>query len=184
MVQRRRWRRLDVPAVEEFREDVRGFEGEVRVDGPPAWEASYRVLFDDSWATVRAEASVRDSGCTRSLALRREPSGRWLDGDREIETCRGALDVDLGLTPSTNTSAIRRLGLGVGARAALTAAWVRFPELTVEPLRQRYTRLSPRDYLYESLHGEEVAFRARLELDGSELVVRYEGIFERIEQPD
>ncbi len=156
----------------------------MRVDGLPAWEASYRVVFDGSWATVRAEASVREAGGTRSLALRREPSGRWFDGDREIENCRGALDVDLGLTPSTNTSAIRRVALGVGAQAELTAAWVRFPELTVEPLRQRYTRLSPREYLYESLHGEDVAFRARLELDGSDLVVRYEGIFERIELPD
>jgi hypothetical protein len=181
MGQRGRWRRLDVPGVEEFREDGRRFEGEVKVDGPPAWEASYRVLFDDSWATVRAEASVRQAGGNRTLAIRREPSGLWFDGEREIESCRGAFDVDLGLTPSTNTSAIRRLALAVGRRADLTAAWVRFPELTVEPLPQRYTRLGDRAYLYESLREGEVVFRARLDLDPAGLVARYEGLFERID---
>jgi hypothetical protein len=90
MIQRRRWRRLDVPAVEDFQEDGRGSDGEVRVDGPPTWEASYSVLFDGSWATVHAGASVRDAGGTRTLAVRRDPSGLWFDGDREIETCRGA----------------------------------------------------------------------------------------------
>jgi uncharacterized protein len=181
MDQRRRWRRLDLPGVEDFREDGRCFEGEVKVNGPPAWEASYRVLFDDSWATVLAEASVRDAGATRSLAIRRKRSGRWFDGDREIETCRGALDVDLELTPSTNTSALRRLALAIGARAEITTTWVHFPELTVEPFRQRYTRLEDRAYLFESLEGDEVVFRARLDLEATGLVERYEGLFERVD---
>ena len=180
MGQRRRWRRLDVPGVEDFREDGRAFEGEVTMDGPPAWQASYRILFDDSWATVRVEASVRDAGGTRILAIRRERSGLWFDGDREIESCRGALDVDLGLTPSTNTSAIRRLALAVGAHADLTAAWVRFPELTVEPLPQRYTRLGDRAYLYESLREGVVVFRAHLDLDATGLVERYQDLFVRV----
>jgi hypothetical protein len=181
MTERRRWRRLDLPGVEEFREDGRSFEGKVTVDGPPAWKASYRILFDVSWATLRAEASVRAAGGSRTLAIRRQPSGSWFDGHREIESCGGAFDVDLGLTPSTNTSAIRRLGLSVGARADLTAAWVRFPELTVEPLRQRYTRLGDRAYLYESLRQGEVVFRAHLDLDSADLVERYEGVFERVD---
>ncbi|HZJ52865.1 MAG TPA: putative glycolipid-binding domain-containing protein [Myxococcaceae bacterium] len=184
MARLRRWKRLDVPGIETFREDGRSFEGVVRVEAPPAWEASYRVLFDDSWTTVAAEASVRDADRNRPLGLRREPSGRWFDGEREIESCRGALDIDLGLTPSTNTSAIRRLGLVVGGRAELTAAWVRFPQLTVEPLRQRYTRLAAREYLYESLRDGQVGFRARLEVDVSDLVIRYQGLFERIDRPD
>ena len=181
MAQHRRWRRLDVPSLEDFREDGRSFEGQVTVDGPPAWKASYRVLFDESWVTIRAEASVRDSGGARALAIRREPSGLWFDGDREIQTCRGALDVDLGVTPSTNTSAIRRLGLSVGASAELTAAWVRFPDLVVQPLLQRYTRLGEWTFLYESLRDGVVVFHARLEVDAAGLVERYEGLFERID---
>ncbi len=97
-----------------------------------------------------------------------------------METCRGALDVDLGVTPSTNTSAIRRLGLAVGASAELTAVWVRFPDLVVQPLLQRCTRLGERTYLYESLRDGVVVFHARLEVDRTGLVERYEGLFERV----
>ena len=51
---------------------------------------------------------------------------------------------------------------------------------TVQPLPQRYTRLAERTYLYESLRDGVVVFHARLEVDGTGLVERYEGLFERI----
>ena len=134
MFQQRRWRRLDVPGTEEFTEDGLTFEGRVEVHEATPWWAHYRLVFDASWVTVAAEVALQRAGRSRQLVLRREVGGRWLAGDAELGRCRGALDVDLGMTPSTNTSAIRRLALTVGTSAELTATWVRFPELTVEPL--------------------------------------------------
>ncbi len=100
--------------------------------------------------------------------------------DEPFEVARddlaGCIDVDLGITPSTNTLPIRRLNLQVGESADVTAAWVRFPELTVEPLAQRYTRLDERRYRYESTTG----FSAELEVDELGLVVRYGDIWERV----
>ncbi len=89
----------------------------------------------------------------------------------------GCADVDLGFTPATNTLPIRRLDLPIGAQSEITAAWVKFPELTVQPLNQRYTRLSGTLYCYESL---ENGFRAEIEVDDEGLVVRYAGGWERI----
>ncbi|HEY1335558.1 MAG TPA: putative glycolipid-binding domain-containing protein [Myxococcaceae bacterium] len=180
MTQTRRWRRLDLPAIEEFEEDGRTFRGRVQVDEIVPWSVAYSISFDAQWVTLGTEVSVQRAGHARQLQLQREPSGRWLGDDCEVEPCRGTLDVDLGVTPSTNTSAIRRLGLAVGASAELTATWVRFPDLTVQPLPQRYTRLADRTYLYESLRDGVVVFHARLEVDGTGLVERYEGLFERI----
>jgi len=180
VTQARRWRRLDVPALEEFEDQGRAFRGRVQVDEAVPWSAEYRIAFDEQWTTLETAVSVQRAGRSRRLRLLRESSGRWLADECEVEGCRGALDVDLGVTPSTNTSAIRRLGLAVGASAILTAAWVRFPDLTVQPLSQRYTRLGERTYLYESFGDGVVVFRARLEVDGTGLVERYEGLFERI----
>ncbi len=182
MTTTREWRRLDLPAREEFREDGRTFEGRVAVQEAPPWTVEYRVTFDDTWATRETVASVERDGERRRIELRREPSGRWLSGTVEVPACEGALDVDLGVTPSTNTSAIRRLGLEVGRSGELTATWVRFPDLSIEPLRQRYTRLDPRTYLYESLRAGMVAFRARLGVDSTGLVEWYEGLFERVDR--
>ena len=180
MTQARRWRRLDVPALEDFAEDEQVFQGRVQVDEAVPWSAEYRITFDEQWITLETAVSVQRAGRSRKLQLRRESSGRWLADDCEMEGCRGAVDVDLGVTPSTNTSAIRRLGLAIGASAELTAAWVRFPDLTIQPLPQRYTRLGEQTYLYESFRDGVVVFRARLEVDGTGLVERYEGLFERI----
>ena len=183
MTQVCRWRRLDLPAVEDFQEEGRSFHGRVRVEDAVPWSAEYRVTFEEDWTTRSAEITLERSGPPRRMQVRRESSGRWLADGRELEACRGALDIDLGMTPSTNTSAIRRLGLDVGQSAELTAIWVRFPGLEVELLRQRYTRLEPKAYRYESLRDGTTVFQARLDVDSAGLVERYEGIFERIVRP-
>ncbi len=94
-----------------------------------------------------------------------------------VPAIEGLVDVDLGFTPATNTLPIRRLTRAVGEAVDVTAAWVRFPELTVEPLPQRYVRLDERRYRYASSGG---AFVAELEVDDLGLVVRYEGGWERV----
>jgi uncharacterized protein len=116
------------------------------------------------------------------LAVR---DGRWfrIDHDHstrsrqehELPELSGCIDVDLGLTPATNTLPIRRLHLEIGQAATLTAAWVKFPSLDIVPLEQRYERLSKFSYRYSSTN-----FTALLEVDEFGLVTCYEGGWERI----
>jgi hypothetical protein len=94
----------------------------------------------------------------------------------DLEALHGLTDVDLGFSPVTNTLPIRRLDPAIGESVAVTAAWVRFPELTIEPLPQRYTRLAERRYRYESAGG---AFVAEIEVDDLGLVTTYEGGWRR-----
>lgn len=89
----------------------------------------------------------------------------------------GLRDVDLGFTPATNTLPMRRLALEVGESAEVDAVWVRFPELEVARLPQRYTRLEGMRYRYESAGG---AFLAELEVDANGLVIRYGKYRERL----
>src|SRR5262245_16146484 len=99
----RRWRRLDVPGTEDFTEVRRRFHGRVRVQESVPWSAEYRVTFSPDWVTRSAEATVQHPGGLRHVELLRDDSGRWFADDEEVEACRDALDVDLGVTPSTNT---------------------------------------------------------------------------------
>ena len=89
---------------------------------------------------------------------------------------RGCHDVDLAVTPATNTLPVRRLELGIGKSEAIVASWVKFPELTVQPLSQRYTRLTKNTYHYESSTG----FSADIVVDDLGLVTTYPGGWERI----
>ena len=176
------WRRLDQPSMELCRlaEDATNFlfAGHVitALQHVPR-NVYYRVLCDRSWTTLRAKVLVQVGGDVEELDLRREADGRWRRGSAELRDVRDLSDIDLGFTPATNTLPIRRLALDVGDSADVTAAWVRFPDLVVEPLAQKYTRVGELTYRYESNGGR---FRALIGVDDLGLVTSYERLFERI----
>ena len=104
-------------------------------------------------------------------------TGRWTaDGD-PVPDLSGCLDLDLGFTPATNTLPIRRLDLAIGESAPVRSAWLRFPELRLEPLEQTYTREAEQRFRYWALVDGE-PFSARLDIDVFGRVVRYEGLWE------
>ena len=106
-----RWRRLDVPGTEEARV--------VRTAG--GWRLTGEVRVEEGGPAGDGE-------------------GRWSRDAAPLPGVEGALDVDLGFTPATNTLPIRRLALAVGETRPVRSAWLRFPGLRLEPLEQTYTR--------------------------------------------
>lgn len=141
------------------------------LDGVPT-AAQYTVRCDAAWRTRAVAVTVSTGLSDRSLRLAVDDDGVWRRDGRALPELDGCVDVDLAVTPATNTLPIRRLGLAVGARAEVVAAWVRFPDLSIAPLRQRYTRLEAGRYRYES--GDDAyTFRSELEVDDLGLVQRY-----------
>jgi hypothetical protein len=145
-------------------------------DDAPA-EARYEITCDRSFSTRHANIFLLDSSGERSLKIETQ-SGQWYENGRENHTVKGALDIDLGWSPSTNTLPIKRLKLEIGQSSGeFVAAWVRFPELTLQPLPQEYSRLVDRKYRYSSRGG---AFVANLTVDDDDLVMDYEGFWLRV----
>lgn len=145
-------------------------------EGAPM-RASYHIDCDKNWLTRDAQINVILGDATTALTLVVAEGQRWLGNGEAIDAVAGCADIDLGVSPVTNTLPIRRLKLAVGEDALVTAAWVKFPELTVSPLRQRYTRLAENLYRYDSL---ESGFTAELMVDADGLVVEYGSIWRRI----
>jgi hypothetical protein len=177
-----RWRRLDVPGREDARFDARpgGWRVQGRVEvqeaGIPA-RLRYEIECDEQWRT-RSVAIAGEAGERRvTLSLHADGEGSWSMDGRAVPILEGAVDIDLGFTPSTNTLPIRRLNLAVGDSAPVTTAWLRFPELRLEPLDQTYTRVADRIYRYEAIVDGE-RFTARLHTDGVGIVTHYEGLWE------
>ena len=176
------WQWLKSPGLERFElvhaADELIFRGTIlTLAGNSAAEAKYEIGCDRSFRTRRANVSVRDATGERTLQIATE-SGRWYENGRENRTVAGALDIDLGWSPSTNTLPMKRLKLTVGQSSGeFIAAWVRFPELTLQPLSQKYVRLAERQYRYSSRGG---AFTANLLVDDEDLVLDYEGFWQRV----
>ena len=139
--------------------------------------ALYSLKLDQSWCVIEMQASLL--GTAESVYLRRTEDGHWLDGNnRSLLHMNGIFDVDLSITPFTNTLPIRRLKLGVGESAAIVTAYVAFPQLTVSADPQRYTRVAADRYRYESLDSD---FVREITVDRNGLVTTYPGLFQRIE---
>jgi uncharacterized protein len=138
--------------------------------------ANYAVHCDDNWLTRRVEVECTIGNNTKTLSLRVDSHGLWRRSGQELSEARGCLDVDLAVTPATNTLPIRRSDLEVGKSESVTAAWVKFPDLEIQLLSQRYTRLAKNMYRYES----DTGFSAELVVDNLGLVTLYPGGWERI----
>lgn len=134
----------------------------------------YAVLCDEAWNTREVHLGMGAGSRERALHLTVR-DGQWHDRHAPLPDLDGCIDIDLGLTPSANTLAIRRLPLSEGQSAHTIAAWVRFPDLTIEPLQQEYTRIEPDTYRYRSTHGYETDFT----VDDLGLVVTYRNAWSR-----
>lgn len=148
--------------------------------------AHYDIALADDWSTREVSVAVTRGSAMqeRRLRLTVDQQHRWQIARAPAETTAasavditGLIDVDLGFSPVTNTLPIRRLAPKIGAEVLVTAVWVRFPDLAIEPLPQRYLRLDERRYRYESGGG---SFTAEVEVDDLGLVVDYENGWRRV----
>ena len=177
-----RWHRLDVPGREDARVDrtAAGWRltGELDVEeaGVTA-RLRYRIDCGPDWRTRAALIEGQANGRPIRFELAVDGDGRWMLDGTSVPAVDGAVDLDLAFTPATNMLAIRRLDLAVGESAVVRSAWLRFPELRLEPLEQCYTRESRETFRYRALVDGQ-PFTARLDTDPFGRVVLYEGLWE------
>jgi hypothetical protein len=142
-------------------------------DGGLPVRIEYRVLADGTGATTAVHVRDYRGFGQRQITLTRDVKGNWTVDGVAAPTLKGCVDVDLGCSPSTNTLPIRRLRLGIGGSQTIQAAWMRFPELTVEKTAQTYSR--PDESTYRYVSG---TFEADLVADEDGVVANY-GPWER-----
>jgi hypothetical protein len=128
----------------------------------------YAMRVDVNWHTRRVEVRVNGGGGKDTLILLADSYGGWWHDTHPLPELSGCIDVDLGMSPSTNTLPIRRLLLQPGHKQTIDVAWVRVPELTVERATQTYERIDAHRYRFET--GK---FAADLIVDKDGLVVDY-----------
>lgn len=134
----------------------------------------YRVMCDLEWRTVAARVTGWIGTSEIKLKISVNAAREWMLNGQACPDLDGCHDLDLSFTPATNLLPIRREHLAVGARAAVRAAWLRFPELTLEPLDQVYERIAESSYRYGSNNG---TFVTQLETNPCGFVVDYPGLW-------
>jgi uncharacterized protein len=146
------------------------------VDGRPV-RLAYSIRCDPEWRVRSVNVDVLPDG--PGIRLISDGDGHWHDqAGRALPELDGATDVDISLTPLTNTLPIRRLGLAEGESRSIRVAYVDAPSLEARAAEQRYTCLASGpeggSYLYES-----GSFHAELTVDADGFVIDYEGLWRR-----
>jgi hypothetical protein len=150
--------------------------GHVVLADPEPYDVYYRVECDDGWRT--RYVSVAETLRGRSLSMRSAGDGRWVSDDaRMLPGLAEAIDVDISVTPFSNTLPVRRLSLAVGESADIVTAYVDVALMRVSADPQRYRRVGPEVYRYES---RDTDFVRDLRVDSDGFVLEYPGWFSRV----
>lgn len=141
----------------------------------------YQLECDATYQVQRAELRVEGNG-EPTLTLVREANGTWHDGQgNDYPQLAGCTEIDIEVSPITNTLPIRRLALEVGQSGIIRVVYITLPTLEFSVHQQEYTRLPDQDgnqrYRYQSLTTE---FVAEIEVDAEGLVVDYPDIWKRV----
>jgi hypothetical protein len=174
------WRRLDQPGHEAARLVYHapfwqlGGTAVFLLDRPARLE--YQIVCDAAWRTLHGRVTGWYGPDPVKVELYTDNARRWTINGQPAPVVAGCVDLDLSFSPATNAIPIRRLALNQGERAEVRSAWLKFPELGLEPLVQTYARTGESTYHYESSGGE---FVTEIEVDAAGFAVRYPPLWER-----
>ncbi len=153
----------------------------IGMENETAFRLWYEIHTDKDWK-VR-QCTLRLLGASnQEITLNADGKGHWTDAAGvPLSALDSCIDVDISVTPFTNTLPIRRLWLQPGQSADLLVAYITVPMLEVRTMQQRYSCLEHRAdgglYRYESLNS---GFTRDLLVDSQGLVIDYPGIWKRI----
>lgn len=150
-------------------------EGSIlRVLDDTAYRIGYKVIADGTWTFRRLEISVTDG---RSLTLESNEDGAWRSNGENAPELAGCIDIDIQVTPFTNSLPIRRIDFEPEVPVPLKVAYIPLPSLEPRVVEQRYTRQDDGRYLYEGLFRD---FQAPLQVDEDGVVIDYPDTFQRV----
>ena len=140
------------------------------------YKVEYHIRTNADWETVFAEINSRHSNQTQFMRLEGDGKGNWLRNGQEAAHYNGCIDIDIPLTPFTNTLPINRLQLTQGLEREINVIYIDLLAQQTTAVRQKYKRLSKTMYHYENVPND---FEANIEVDEFGLVVDYPQLFVR-----
>ena len=140
------------------------------------YRVEYQIKTNTNWETIFAEIKSRHSNKIEYLKLESDGKGNWFTNNKKVDQYNGCIDIDIPLTPFTNTLPIKRLNLTQGQEQQIRVIYIDILEGQIKPVRQKYIRRSPTEYQYENIPND---FEAKITVDDFGLVVDYPGLFVR-----
>jgi uncharacterized protein len=136
----------------------------------------YQIKTNMAWETVFVTIESRINFRTQHCQFEGDCQGNWRKNGKVVAQYGGCIDVDIPLTPFTNTLPINRLKLAIGETKLIRVVYLDLLADEFKPIEQKYTRLKEDVYHYENVPND---FEADIIVDKQGLVVNYPQLFVR-----
>ena len=174
------WRRLDTPGHDacclQKTDDGWHLDGTAVFlhEGVPA-RLGYQLVCDPSWRTRHGNVRGWVGARPVEITVMRTADGTWTVNDIAVPGLETYVDLDLGFTPATNVSQLRRVALAEGEAADVTVAWLDVTAGTLAALPLRYERRTAATYWSEA---PSVDYAGLLEVTAAGFIRKYPGLWE------
>ena len=138
------------------------------------YRIAYRLIVNAHWETTLVELKTQLFNKLGTLRYESDGSGHWIGNGKTTNVLSGCKDVDISLTPFTNTLPIKRLQLQISESREIVVLYFDLLEQNVKTVRQKYSRISLDEYKFENVPND---FEAIIKVDKDRLVVDYPGLF-------
>lgn len=140
------------------------------------YKTEYCIKTNHNWETVFFEISSRHSNKFRVARLESDGKGNWSTSGKRVDQFEGCIDIDISLTPFTNSLPIKRLKLAQDESQEIQVIYLDVLTQQMRSVWQRYIRLSDSLYHYQNIPND---FEANIQVDELGLVVDYPSLFVR-----
>lgn len=140
------------------------------------YRVEYKIRTNQNWETQFFEIRSQHSNRREHLIFESDGKGNWITDGKPAGQFKDCVDIDIPLTPFTNTLPINRLKLGRNEEQQIKVIYLDLLEQQLRPVKQKYTRLSNTQYHYENVPND---FEAKIEVDELGFVVDYPSLFVR-----
>ena len=140
------------------------------------YKITYKIRTNQDWETTFLEIYCQHNNQITQLQLEGDGNGNWKMNGNQAVQFNGCTDVDIPLTPFTNTLPINRLRLKQGEESEINVIYLDLLAQRIIPVTQKYVCLSKTKYHYENVPND---FEADIDVDGQGFVVDYPLLFKR-----
>ena len=140
------------------------------------YRVDYNLKTNQSWATLFLEIFAQHNSLRQHFKFEGDGKGNWIVNGKRQEQFAHCIDVDIPLTPFTNTLPINRLNLADGQQRQISVIYFDLLKNQIIPVNQEYLRLTDKTYHYQNVPND---FEAEIEVDKDGFVVDYPELFVR-----
>lgn len=146
--------------------------------GSDIYRVEYNIDTNPNGAVVFFRLKTHVNDRAEEVIFTSDGKGNWYWEGQSLNAFAGCIDVDITLTPFTNTLPVNRLNLDIGAPHRIKVLYCDILEGNFTVAHQKYTRLSAEKYKFENVPND---FEAIIDVDEVGLVKQYPSLFRRIE---